>query len=424
MAQAIIMPRQGISVESCIVVEWKVKEGDKVKKGDILFVYETDKAVFEEESPDDGTVLKLLYSEGDDVVCLENVMILGAPGEDTSEFEGSVVIEPKEEANSQEAPKQEEKAPVVATKAVASEGGKVKISPRAKNLADKSDADISYAQASGPEGRIIERDVKELIRQGIKKTGGVIAASSAASAVQSTDMGDYEEVKNSNMRKIIGKAMHASLSGMAQLTLNSSFDASNIMQFRKVIKAKKEKYGLNNITINDMIIYSVSRVVKDHPDLNAHYYEDAIHRYKSTNIGIAVDSDRGLLVPTLFGANNISLNTLSEKSKAIIEDARLGKISPDLLTGGTFTVTNLGTLGVESFTPVINPPQTAILGVCALVTRLKQDGTPYQAMGLSLTFDHRAVDGAPAARFLKDLCEYLESFSENLSIENALGGAL
>ena len=424
MAQAIIMPRQGISVESCIVVEWKVKEGDKVKKGDILFVYETDKAVFEEESPDDGTVLKLLYSEGDDVVCLENVMILGAPGEDTSEFEGSVVIEPKEEANSQEAPKQEEKAPVVATKAVASEGGKVKISPRAKNLADKSDADISYAQASGPEGRIIERDVKELIRQGIKKTGGVVAASSAASAVQSTDMGDYEEVKNSNMRKIIGKAMHASLSGMAQLTLNSSFDASNIMQFRKVIKAKKEKYGLNNITINDMIIYSVSRVVKDHPDLNAHYYEDAIHRYKSTNIGIAVDSDRGLLVPTLFGANNISLNTLSEKSKAIIEDARLGKISPDLLTGGTFTVTNLGTLGVESFTPVINPPQTAILGVCALVTRLKQDGTPYQAMGLSLTFDHRAVDGAPAARFLKDLCEYLESFSENLSIENALGGAL
>ncbi len=237
-------------------------------------------------------------------------------------------------------------------------------------------------------------------------------------------MGEYEEIKHSNMRKIIGKAMHESLSSMAQLTLNASFDATNIMEFRKVVKAKKEKYGLNNITINDMILYAVSRVILKHPDLNAHYMPDAMRRFKHANIGIAVDSERGLLVPTLFGADMITLNTLSEQSKAIIEDARVGKINPDLLTGGTFAVTNLGTLGVESFTPVINPPQTAILGVCALTTKLKPDATPYQAMGLSLTFDHRAVDGAPAARFLKDLCEYLESFTESLSLENALGGAL
>ena len=427
MAQAIIMPRQGISVESCIIVEWKVKEGDKVKKGDLLFVYETDKAVFEEEAPADGTVLKLLREEGDDVICLENVLVLGEPGEDISEFttgggaapEAKAVAEPvKEEPAIQEAPKA-----AAASAAVASEGGITKISPRAKNLAEKSDADIAYATPTGPEGRIIERDVKEVIRQGYK-TGVAAEAAPAAAAVPSGDVGEYEEVKHSNMRKIIGKAMHESLSGMAQLTLNSSFDAKNIMEFRNVIKAKKEKYGLNNITINDMILYAVSRVILKHPDLNAHYMPDAMRRFKHANIGIAVDSERGLLVPTLFGADLIPLNTLSEQSKAIIEDARVGKINPDLLTGGTFAVTNLGTLGVESFTPVINPPQTAILGVCALTTKLKSDGTPYQAMGLSLTFDHRAVDGAPAARFLKDLCEYLESFTENLSLENALGGAL
>ena len=427
MAQAIIMPRQGISVESCIIVEWKVKEGDKVKKGDLLFVYETDKAVFEEEAPADGTVLKLLREEGDDVICLENVLVLGEPGEDISEFTsgGGAAQEKAEAAPAKEAPAvQEAPKAAAAPAAQVSDGGITKISPRAKNLAQKSDADIAYATPTGPEGRIIERDVKEVIRQGYKTGGAEAAAAPVAAAAPSGDVGEYEEVKHSNMRKIIGKAMHESLSGMAQLTLNSSFDATNIMDFRKVVKAKKEKYGLNNITINDMILYAVSRVILKHPDLNAHYMPDAMRRFKHANIGIAVDSDRGLLVPTLFGADLIPLNTLSEQSKTIIEDARVGKINPDLLTGGTFAVTNLGTLGVESFTPVINPPQTAILGVCALTTKLKADGTPYQAMGLSLTFDHRAVDGAPAARFLKDLCEYLESFTENLSLENALGGAL
>ncbi len=424
MAQAVIMPRQGISVESCIVVEWKVKEGDAVKAGDLLFVYETDKAVFEEESPADGTVLKLLYEEGDDVVCLENVLILGEEGEDISEFlEGAKQPEKeKTEASVQEKDTPKAKDTAVASAPQAAEGGKVKISPRAKNLAEKSDADISFAKATGPEGRIIERDVKDLIRNGVKLTGG--AAQAKASAVQSTDMGEYEAVKHSNMRKIIAKSMHESLSSMAQLTLNSSFDATNILSFRKVIKAKKESMGINNITVNDMLLYAVSRVILNHPDINAHYMDDEIHRYKNVNIGVAVDSERGLLVPTLFGANTLTLDALSLNTKAIIQDARVGKISPDLLSGGTFTVTNLGTLGVESFTPVINPPQTAILGVCNLTTKLKPDGKPYQAMGLSLTFDHRAVDGAPAARFLQDLCGYLENFTQNLALESAAGGLL
>lgn len=444
MAEVIIMPRQGISVESCILVEWKKNVGDNVKKGDVLFVYETDKAVFEEESNFDGVMLQKFCDEGDDVVCLEKVCLIGQEGEDISEF--MVDDTSSDEKVDEKAVEPEKKQEVVESVAPeATPEGRIKISPRAKNLADKSNADISRANASGPEGRIIERDVVELIKNGAKVSpaakvgyqGGAIGTGLAGSIrlgdinnipaqrdVAEIDVNEYTEVKLTNMRKIIGKAMHESLSNSAQLTHQSSFDAKQIMDFRKTIKSKKESLKLNNITINDMIVYAVSRVLRNHPDVNAHLVDDSIRQFKSANIGVAVDTDRGLLVPTLFGANYMSLNTLSTNTKSIIEQARTGQISPDLLTGGTFTITNLGTLGVEAFTPVINPPQTAILGVCAMTTRLKPDGTPYQAMGLSLTFDHRAIDGAPAARFLKDLCSYLENFSNNLSLEAALGGIL
>ncbi|MCK5128397.1 MAG: 2-oxo acid dehydrogenase subunit E2 [Clostridiales bacterium] len=439
MAQVVIMPRQGISVESCILVEWKKSVGDAVKKGDILFVYETDKAVFEEEATEDGVMLKQLWEEGDDVVCLENVCIIGSEGEDISQFEATTDNKPSKDEAKEETAEVAVKETIETVASEITSTGRMKISPRAKNLAEKSNADLSVAQASGPEGRIIERDIKTLIKNGAKVTsavgdyaGGAIGTGLAGS-VTSNDLGGisprkanidvnaYNEVKTTNMRKIIGKAMHGSLSQMAQLTLNSSFDATQIFEFRKNIKTKKEELGLSNITINDMVLFAVSRVLLKHADLNAHFLGDTIRHYETANIGVAVDAERGLMVPTLFEASQMSLNDLSQNAKSIIDQARTGQISPDLLTGGTFTVTNLGTLGVESFTPVINPPQTAILGVCALTTKLKPDGTPYQAMGLSLTFDHKAVDGAPAAVFLKDLCEYLASFSSNLALEAAQG---
>jgi len=169
--------------------------------------------------------------------------------------------------------------------------------------------------------------------------------------------------------------------------------------------------GLSKISINDMVMYAVSRVLLDHPTLNATLVDNTMRLYKHANVGMAVDTDRGLLVPTLFKADTLSLSDLSKAAKAAAAKAREGALTPDEMAGGSFTVTNLGSLGIESFTPVINPPQTAILGVCAVTNRLKADGSVYPAMGLSLTFDHRAVDGAPAAKFLKDLCTALENFS-------------
>ena len=223
----------------------------------------------------------------------------------------------------------------------------------------------------------------------------------------------------SGIRKVIAKNMVASLSTMAQLTHNISFDCTNIMEFRKYLKDNAEKLKLPSITINNIIVFAVSRVLKNHRDLNANLINgDTMRYFEHVNMGIATDTPRGLLVPTLFGADTMSLSEIAVKSKKLSSDAVEGKLSPDLLTGGSFTVSNVGTMGIESFTPVINPPQTGILGVCTLETRVKlgKNGEmiPYTAMNLSLTYDHRALDGAPASRFLKELKEYLENFSFNL----------
>jgi pyruvate dehydrogenase E2 component (dihydrolipoamide acetyltransferase) len=199
---------------------------------------------------------------------------------------------------------------------------------------------------------------------------------------------------------------------MAQLTFNSSFDATKILELRKSLKAGAEKMGLANITINDIILYAVSRVVLKHRGLNAHCLDDTMRYFNTVNIGIAVDTDRGLMVPTVFHAEKMSLNEISKASKSVITAAQSGTINPDLLKGATFTVSNLGSLGIESFTPIVNPPQTGILGVDCVTKRIKEvngEDVVYPAMGLSLTVDHRVLDGADAARFLKDIGFALEN---------------
>ena len=184
----------------------------------------------------------------------------------------------------------------------------------------------------------------------------------------------------------------------------------NVGRLVKLLKDKGEAMGLSKVTINDMVLYAVARVLPNFPEINANLVGDSFRKFKHANIGMAVDTDRGLLVPVIFGSDTLSLAEISQKTKALAGSAREGTLSPDDMSGGSFTVSNLGSMGVESFTPVINPPQTAILGVCCTTNRLKADGSVYPAMGLSLTFDHRAVDGAPAAKFLKELCTALENF--------------
>ena len=219
----------------------------------------------------------------------------------------------------------------------------------------------------------------------------------------------YKDTKLKPVRRIIAKNMHASLQEMAQLTLNTSFDARKLMAARKACKASDDE-DMQKITLNDMVLYAVAKVLPNHPALNSHFMGDFIRTFSVVNLGIAVDTPRGLLVPNIMEAEKMTLLELSKAAKMLIAGAQTGKIDSNLLINGTFTVTNLGSLGIESFTPVNNPPQTGILGVCAFVNRIDNGGNTYPAMGLSLTFDHRALDGAPAARFLKELCEFLTNF--------------
>jgi pyruvate dehydrogenase E2 component (dihydrolipoamide acetyltransferase) len=421
------MPRQGQSVESCIITEWKKNKGDKVAVGDILFTYETDKSSFEEAANVEGTLLEILAEEGDDVPVLQPVCVIGEPGEDISALVADA--QAPEAEKSEEAEKAAPAQDAAAAEAPAAESmpaaksvdvSSLKISPRARRLAEKTDADLSRVVPTGPNGRVIERDINRLLDLGLTKSASAepaelpvpAAAQPVASAAAQVE---YRDVKLTSVRRTIAKAMHASLSSMAQLTLNASFDATKLLEMRAALKERAEKLGLPNITLNDMILFAVSRTILAHPDLNAHYLEEegVIRQFTGVNLGIAVDTERGLLVPTLFGADKLTLAELSAKAKELIAAAQRGSVAPDLLRGASFTVTNLGSLGVESFTPVINPPQTGILGVCNITRRVKEvDGKDvfYPAMGLSLTFDHRALDGAPAARFLRDLSVNLENF--------------
>ena len=421
-AKGVMMPKQGITVESCILTEWKVKVGDKVKKGDILFAYETDKASFEQESEFEGEILALLCEAGEEVPVLNNVCVIGEKGDDISCFlAGGSAPAPAEEVKAEVKVEAKATAPVATAEQAISSDGRIFASPRAKALAEKMGVDLKKAVPTGPKGRIVEKDVRaaSLVKdEPVQEVAKVVEAKVEAPA----DFNAFKDEKMPNIRKVIAKSMVASLSTMAQLTHTLSFDCTNILAFRAYLKANAEKLNIPNVTINDIIIYAVSRVIKNHRDLNANLINgDTMRYFEHVNMGIATDTPRGLLVPVLKGADTMSLVEISQNAKKLAKSAQGGQISPDMMQGGSFTISNLGIMGIESFTPVINPPQTGILGVNGMETRIKlgKNGevVPYSSMALSLTYDHRALDGAPASRFLKELKEYLENFSLNLLAE-------
>lgn len=448
MATPVMMPNVGITVESCILTTWHKKVGEAVKKGDVLFTYETDKSTLDEESPVDGIMLAQFFGEDDDVKVMTNVCVIGNEGESTAEFAPADAAAPAEEAAPAPAAEAAPAAPVAAAPAAVeaaapvAQGEFVKISPRAKALAAKTGVEARFAGATGPDGRIIERDIRNLIENGPVSTpaaagafdgqagtglGGkfsvndIGAAAPAAAQEAAAPAAEFVDEKMPTIRKTIAKQMVNSLTTAAQLTHTITFDATEMMAFRKKVKNGGEALGLNNITLNDIILYAVSRVLKNeaHRALNAHLINgDTMRYFTNVNLGIAVDTPKGLLVPTLHNANLKSLNEISSEAKKLAKTCQDGAATPDLLQGGTFTISNLGSFGIESFTPVLNTPQVAILGVNTITTRVKEvngEIKTYPAMGLSLTYDHRALDGAPASRFLVDLKNALENFSILLS---------
>ena len=417
MLKKVVMPAAGQTTDEATVTKLLVKVGDSVKKGDVLLEVETDKTVLPIESFAKGLVTEIFVKEFDKVDAGTALLAIGDEKDLEAAKSGAAAPAPAPAA-APAAPAaasadddEDDFAPIIPGQApvaapapaavpVAKASGDYKAMPNAKKLAGELGVDLSTVAPANGEF-IKASDVK------------LAAENKPAAAEVSAPEADYVDEKLPNIRKVIAKAMHTSLSTMAQLTLNTSFDATKILALREQLKANAEKFGYGNITLNDMILFAVSRVILNHRSLNANYLDDTMRFFNTVNLGIAVDTDRGLLVPTLAHAEKLSLNELSAQAKALIGEAQKGTIAPDKLRNGSFTVTNLGSLGIESFTPVINPPQTGILGVDTITRRIKEVGgqdVTYPAMGLSLTFDHRALDGAPAAKFLKELVFALENF--------------
>ena len=437
------MPKQGQSVESCILTEFKKKVGDKVAVGDLLFSYETDKASFEEESKVEGTVLALFFNDGDEIPVLTNVMVIGAEGEDIEAFRpgGEVAASAAPVAQAEEQSTTSQPTAVAVAPAATQTPG-CGVSPRARALAAEMGINLANVAGSGPGGRIIERDIVAAANSTAKMTplakaialetgavapkygtglaGAARGADMVAAAPTAAPTADSEVKPITNMRKIIAKAMHASLQNSAQLTHHLSADARRIMELRKTAKKAVEEGRLaTNITLNDLVCFAVIKALKQFPNVNSHFLGDSVRLFKKVHLALAVDTERGLMVPVVKNADDMTIITLAEQLKQIATACRKGSIDPDLLSSeaASFTVSNLGNYGVEMFTPVINLPQSAILGVNTIVPRPKDIAGGVYAfvphIGLSLTYDHRALDGGEATRFLKQIAIEIE----NLEIE-------
>lgn len=416
MAKEVLLPQLGQSVESCIIIDWKKREGDKVEKGEVICEVETDKSTLEVESTESGTVLKLLYEVGDDVPVFSPIMIVGEPGEkwetvSSKEGSESASRETKPEIKpSEEREKiveagftgKDSGVEIVRESKRRDQGSRVKISPRARRLAEGRGVDYSDISGSGPGGRIIERDILAVLETTSSRVSPVEHVSSREKTV-------------SGIRQVIAERMLFSIQNTAQYTNNTYANARKLLEYRKRLKSNDFDESLKGITIGDLVNYAVVKTLKRFPYMNSLFVDGKIVERDEVNLGFAVDTPRGLYVPVIRNADRLSLSELSLKAKHLAEACNRGTITPDDMSDGTFTVTNLGMFGIESFTPILNPPQVAILGVCSIVPRavyVDEIGGEVEfvpSIGLSLTLDHRAVDGAPASRFLVALCRAIEN---------------
>ncbi len=404
MATKVIVPQKGLSDESCIIQEWKKKEGDWVKKGEVICEVETNKAVFEIEAPVSGIILKILHKEGEEVPVLDTIAIIGEPEE---EYEYLLRgQEAKEETPPESEVKRSKiKKEIIPEERPAEKVSEVKISPRAHKIALEENLDISTIKGSGPEGRIIERDIKEAIMaketlltdytKGGRKTG-------------------LREIPVKGIRKIIAEKMLFSLQNSAQLTLHSSFPAKKLLEYRTQLKESRETLSYPDININHLIMFGIIKALKDYPLMNSHFQDGNIIQFSEIHLGFAVDTSEGLKVPVIHQAEEYTLVQFAQKVQKLSQQCLDRTIPPEDLAGGTFTVTNLGNLGIEYFTPILNPPQTGILGIgCTQLRPIMKsyslEFSPF--ITLSLTFDHRVIDGAPAARFLQQVITILENFT-------------
>ncbi len=416
MASAVLMPKLGNSVESSIILAWHKAIGERVVAGDLLAEIETDKATLEVESPADGLLLARFYEAGAEVMVMAPIGAIGAAGEDVEALRSQVTLMPP--AAEQPAPEQHPAQPSVTGR------GRPASSPRARGLAAARGLPLSELTGSGPGGRILERDVQAAlagqphltpVARAMLQQGDYSApqqGSGPRGRIRRSDLipTSGQRVPLRGARRVTARRMLESLQTTAQLTLHTHADARALLALRQRLKSGAINPELRQVTINDLLHFAVARTLPAHPWLNAQLAEDHILQHHSVHLGFAVDSPRGLFVPVIRDADRLGLQQLASEAQRLARACREGALRPEELDGATFTVSNLGAFGIESFTPILNPPQAGILGAGAIhLKAVAEDGgvafLPH--ISLSLTIDHQVLDGVPAARFLQDLAQCL-----------------
>jgi pyruvate dehydrogenase E2 component (dihydrolipoamide acetyltransferase) len=421
MATPIKMPQHGNTVEECILVRWIASKGSRVSTGEPIAEVETDKANVEIEAPVEGVLLETFFEEGALVPVLTNICVIGQPGEDVEPFRpappASAAAKTAAPAEAVQPRPLAEPAPVPVPAPDPAAAGV--LSPRARRFAEEHDFFPASLMGSGPGGRVLEADIRELyessprvsslarqmIRDGHRPRG---SGAGAGGMLLARDLLD-PPVRMSRIRETIARRMRDSLAGTAQYTMHASADASGLLAMRKKTKAAG---GHADANVNDMVMFCTVRTLIEVPDINAELINGEIFRHTEIHLGFACDTDRGLLVPVVKDCRDLSLPELAARIHRLSDEAVRGVLSPDDMTGGTFTVSNLGGLGVEAFTPIVNPPQVAILGVNAIQLKpVHRDGEVLfvDHIGFSLTCDHQVIDGAPGARFLQKLKQNIEN---------------
>ena len=390
MATQMPMPKLGLTMEEGTIIAWRKEEGDAVKKGEILLDIQTDKVEYEVESPDNGILLKKMFDADSVVPCGENIAVIGAKGEKVD----SATPAPKAEKAKE--PLKEEVSTSNETKAAAPVGNRIFASPAAKRLAKELGVDYTTVQGTGPNGRIILKDIEGASKQPVPVTAQAVS---------------YGTEPVSPMRKVVAQRMSESWSNVARITLQSEVDLTNLLAVRNASSQAWETDLGVKISINDLILFYTARAIQKCPAVNVKFLGDSVERAEQINIGVAVALEDGLMVPVLKNANQKSIDAISSETNALATAARNGTLDPGSLQGGTFTVTNLGAYGVDHFTAIINYPESAILSVGAARERAVVKNGEVVA-GTTAYFgincDHRIIDGAPAAEFLKTLKEMLE----------------
>jgi pyruvate dehydrogenase E2 component (dihydrolipoamide acetyltransferase) len=400
MVTEVIMPKLGLTMIEGKVIQWLKKEGEKVQEGETLFTVETDKVALDVESPASGTLLKILVHEGESVPIAEVIGFIGSPGEPLPEVKK---VAPQEAVSTQPPLR-----PVPVQAQPASAGAPTPISPLARRLAEENHVDISQVVGTGPGGRIVEADIQKIIA----------AKGVAGEGAQPVMDVPSELLPINQVKRITARRMSESFQSVPHFYLNVELNCDRLVETRERLQVESESKHQVHLTYTDFLMKALALTLPKHPLLNAAWEDGQVRVYKEVHLGLAVSTPQGLVVAVIHQVEKLSLVEIASRSDELTQRARESKLTPDDVANGTFTLTNLGMYGVDSFLPIINPPQSAILAVGAMLERpVSEQGKLVMrpTMKLTLAADHRVVDGVEGAEFLKSLVQILTTDIKEIS---------